>query len=99
MSSVQPRLFLCVDCGGTKTSAVLVDGSGNVAGRGAGGPSNFMDVGMKAFLRSVKTAVEAALEEAVGSKVNTTFQRSVVCNRTAKRDLFHRPFCPRRPLL
>jgi N-acetylglucosamine kinase-like BadF-type ATPase len=68
MSSEKP-LFLCLDCGGSKTAAVLVDNSGNVVGRGTGGPSNFMDVGMNAFLRSVKTAVQAALEEAVGSKV------------------------------
>ncbi|CEL61554.1 hypothetical protein RSOLAG1IB_10117 [Rhizoctonia solani AG-1 IB] len=67
MSSEKP-LFLCLDCGGSKTAAVLVDKSGNVVGRGTGGPSNFMDVGMNAFLRSVKTAVQAALEEAVGSK-------------------------------
>ncbi|CCO35864.1 N-acetylmuramic acid 6-phosphate etherase [Rhizoctonia solani AG-1 IB] len=67
MSSEKP-LFLCLDCGGSKTAAVLVDNSGNVVGRGTGGPSNFMDVGMNAFLRSVKTAVQAALEEAVGSK-------------------------------
>ncbi|GAB1523584.1 hypothetical protein RhiTH_006734 [Rhizoctonia solani] len=67
MSSENP-LFLCLDCGGSKTAAVLADRSGNVVGRGVGGPSNFMDVGMNAFLRSVKTAVQAALEEAVGSK-------------------------------
>ncbi|KAG8689898.1 hypothetical protein FRC11_014990 [Ceratobasidium sp. 423] len=68
MSSENP-LFLCLDCGGSKAAAVLVDKAGNVAGRGIGGPSNFMDVGMNAFLRSVKAAVEAALEEVMGSKV------------------------------
>jgi N-acetylglucosamine kinase-like BadF-type ATPase len=65
----QRTLFLCVDCGGTKTAAVLVDDSRNVVGRGSGGPSNFMDVGMTAFLRAVTTAVEAALGEAIGSEV------------------------------
>ncbi|CAE6384458.1 unnamed protein product [Rhizoctonia solani] len=67
MNSEHP-LFLCLDCGGSKTAAVLVDKSGNIVGRGTGGPSNFMDVGMNAFLRSVKTAVQAALEEAIGSQ-------------------------------
>ncbi|QRW12481.1 N-acetylmuramic acid 6-phosphate etherase [Ceratobasidium sp. AG-Ba] len=64
------RLFLCVDCGGTKTAAVVSDEAGNVVSRGSGGPSNFMDVGMTAFLRAVKTAVEAALHDAVGTEVS-----------------------------
>ncbi|KAG8740040.1 hypothetical protein FRC10_004798 [Ceratobasidium sp. 414] len=64
------KLFFCVDCGGTKTAAVIVDGAGSVVGRGSGGPSNFMDVGMSAFLRAVKVAVEAALAEATGAQVS-----------------------------
>ncbi|KAH7329777.1 BadF/BadG/BcrA/BcrD type ATPase [Rhizoctonia solani] len=67
MSSENP-LFLCLDCGGSKAAAVIVDKTGNVVGRGFGGPSNFMDVGMNAFLRSVKAAVEEALEDVIGSK-------------------------------
>lgn len=63
------RLFLCADCGGTKTAVVLVDESGNVVARGSGGPSNFMDVGMTAFVRAIRTAVEAALTDVLGSKV------------------------------
>ncbi|KAG9127897.1 hypothetical protein FRC07_007743 [Ceratobasidium sp. 392] len=63
------KLFLCVDCGGTKTAAVIVDGNSNVVGRGSGGPSNFTDVGMTAFLRAVKVAVEAALAVVNGAKV------------------------------
>ncbi|CAE6497320.1 unnamed protein product [Rhizoctonia solani] len=67
MSPENP-LFLCLDCGGSKAAAVIVDRTGNVVGRGFGGPSNFVHVGMNAFLRSVKAAVEDAVEDATGSK-------------------------------
>ncbi|CAE7234288.1 unnamed protein product [Rhizoctonia solani] len=67
MGSANP-LFLCLDCGGSKAAAVIVGKSGNVVGRGFGGPSNFVHVGMNAFLRSVKAATESALEDAIGSK-------------------------------
>ncbi|KAG9083858.1 hypothetical protein FS749_005683 [Ceratobasidium sp. UAMH 11750] len=65
----QRKLFLCVDCGGTKTAAVIADGTGTIVARGLGGPSNFTDVGMTAFLRAVKVAVEAALAEATGAQL------------------------------
>ncbi|KAG8717317.1 hypothetical protein FRC08_007700 [Ceratobasidium sp. 394] len=65
----QRKLFLCVDCGGTKTAAVIADGDGGIIARGLGGPSNFTDVGMTAFLRAVKVAVESALAEATGTQV------------------------------
>ncbi|KAG8700733.1 hypothetical protein FRC09_005784 [Ceratobasidium sp. 395] len=68
--TTQRKLFLCVDCGGTKTAAVIVDDSAKVVGRGTGGPSNFTDVGMTAFLRAVKVAVEAALAEVTGAKIS-----------------------------
>ncbi|KAJ1299782.1 hypothetical protein OPQ81_011998 [Rhizoctonia solani] len=77
MSSENP-LFLCLDCGGSKAAAVLVDKTGHAVGRGVGGPSNFMDVGMNTFLRSVKTAVEAALEDATGSKTILPLSSSIM---------------------
>lgn len=54
-------LFCCVDCGGTKAAAVIADADANILGRGIGGPANFKDVERSAFLSSVKTAVEDAL--------------------------------------
>ncbi|KAL5638147.1 hypothetical protein ACGC1H_005003 [Rhizoctonia solani] len=77
MSSETP-LFLCLDCGGSKAAAVAVDKAGNVVGRGLGGPSNFISVGMNAFLRSVKVAVESALEDATGSKTILPLSSSII---------------------
>ncbi|PWN99731.1 hypothetical protein FA09DRAFT_294864 [Tilletiopsis washingtonensis] len=59
-SRTPPRLYLAVDCGGTKAAAVVCDGSGRVRGRGFGGPANYTDVGLAAFLRSVDCAVPPA---------------------------------------
>lgn len=61
---VQPhstRLYLSVDCGGTKAAAVISSASGQVISRGLGGPANFTDVGMTNFVRAVTNAVESAL--------------------------------------
>jgi hypothetical protein len=55
-------LFCCVDCGGTKTTAVIADANANILARGVGGPANFKDVERPVFLNSVKTAVEDALD-------------------------------------
>ncbi|KAI0688986.1 hypothetical protein BC835DRAFT_1418881 [Cytidiella melzeri] len=55
-------LFLCVDCGGSKTSAVICDASGNIKGRALGGPSNFAYLGVDAFTSAVKDAVSNALK-------------------------------------
>ncbi|CAE6470239.1 unnamed protein product [Rhizoctonia solani] len=76
--SYENPLFLCLDCGGSKAAAVLVDKAGNVVGRGSGGPSNFISVGMNAFLRSVKTAVESALEDAIGSKTTLPLSSPII---------------------
>ncbi|PWN45907.1 hypothetical protein IE81DRAFT_296950 [Ceraceosorus guamensis] len=56
-----PRLYLAVDCGGTKAAAAICDEQGMVRGRGFGGPANYTDVGLRAFLRSVDAAVREAL--------------------------------------
>ncbi|CEH12955.1 BADF TYPE ATPASE DOMAIN-CONTAINING PROTEIN [Ceraceosorus bombacis] len=60
-SSRMPRLYLAVDCGGTKAAAAICDEQGMVRGRGFGGPANYTDVGLRAFLRSVDAAVREAL--------------------------------------
>ncbi|PSR79493.1 hypothetical protein PHLCEN_2v7018 [Hermanssonia centrifuga] len=58
-------LFLCVDCGGSKTSAVICDASGEVKGRALGGPSNFAYLGIDAFVDAVKVATSNALKTCV----------------------------------
>ncbi|KAF7982262.1 hypothetical protein HWV62_29501 [Athelia sp. TMB] len=55
-------LYLCVDCGGSKTSAVICDASGAVVGRALSGPSNFAYLGVAAFTREVALAVSNALK-------------------------------------
>lgn len=58
-------LFLCVDCGGSKTSAVICDAGGTVKGRALGGPSNFAYLGIDAFTEAVRVAVGNALKTCV----------------------------------
>lgn len=58
-------LFLCVDCGGSKTSAVICDAAGEVKGRALGGPSNFAYLGIDAFVAAVKVAVSNALKTCI----------------------------------
>ena len=64
-------LYLCIDCGGTKSAAVVANAKGDILGRGRGGPANFKDVGLTRFLSSVRSAVEAALAsiEAVSANI------------------------------
>jgi len=56
-------LYLCVDCGGTKTAAVISDESGNVVGRGSGGPSNITYLSLDGFIAAVKEAIGTALQQ------------------------------------
>lgn len=58
-------LYLCVDCGGSKTSAVICDAAGEIKGRALGGPSNFAYLGIDAFTAAVKDAVSNALKTCV----------------------------------
>ncbi|KAK7045635.1 hypothetical protein VNI00_007468 [Paramarasmius palmivorus] len=55
-------LFLCVDCGGSKTSAVICDSEGKILGRSYGGPSNLAYLGVENFLSAVRNAVGDALK-------------------------------------
>ena len=54
-------LYLCVDCGGSKTSAVIANEHGKILGRALSGSSNFAYSGVEAFI----AAVEATLSEAL----------------------------------
>ncbi|KAF8178585.1 hypothetical protein K438DRAFT_1844029 [Mycena galopus ATCC 62051] len=55
-------LYLCVDCGGSKTSAVISDSSGNIVGRALGGPSNFAYLSLQDFRTAVSLTVSDALK-------------------------------------
>lgn len=57
-----PRLYLAVDCGGSKAAAAICDEDCHVVGKGRGGPSNFTDEGLNSFLLSVEDAIRDALD-------------------------------------
>ena len=57
--------YLCVDCGGSKTAAVICNAQGEILGRALGGPSNYAYLGIKAFSDAVKVAVSNALKTCV----------------------------------
>ncbi|KAF8622773.1 hypothetical protein AX15_006856 [Amanita polypyramis BW_CC] len=56
-------LYLCVDCGGTKTSAVICDADSKIVGRAFGGPSNFTYVPLNAFIAVINAVVTQALSD------------------------------------
>ena len=58
-------LYLCVDCGGSKTSAAIANEHGKIVGRALGGPSNAAYIGIESFVAAVKTAVSDALKTSV----------------------------------
>jgi len=57
--------FLCVDCGGSKTSAVIANHDGKIVGRALGGPSNFSYMSADLFRDAVRTAVSGALKACI----------------------------------
>ncbi|XP_006461229.1 hypothetical protein AGABI2DRAFT_192764 [Agaricus bisporus var. bisporus H97] len=57
-------IFLCVDCGGSKTAAAIADHQGNIIGRGTAGPSNLAYLSPEAYISSVRAAVTQALSSA-----------------------------------
>jgi N-acetylglucosamine kinase-like BadF-type ATPase len=58
-------LYLCVDCGGSKTSAVICSSSGEIVGRALGGPSNYAYSGNAVFIQAVNEAVSNALKTCI----------------------------------
>ena len=65
-------LYLAIDCGGTKTAAVLCTPDGTVVASEFGGASNFTYLGLDAFLKSVGKVTSAALMMALRSPVTIT---------------------------
>ena len=61
-----PALYLGIDGGQTGTQAVLADATGRVLGRGAGGPSNHVEMpgGRERLRDAVIDSANAALREA-----------------------------------
>ena len=69
-------LFLGVDGGASRTRAVLVDGAGNVRGRGEAGGANQSSVGVAGAGASVRAATDAALHAAgAGAKQHDLTRR------------------------
>ena len=56
-------LYLCVDCGGSKTSAAICDADSRIVGRGIAGPSNYAYLTLDAFVAAVRDAVSGALKD------------------------------------
>ncbi|KDN37666.1 hypothetical protein K437DRAFT_259725 [Tilletiaria anomala UBC 951] len=74
MPSASSRLYLSVDCGGSKTAAAVADGRGVILGRGLGGAANYTDVGLGNFLRSVRNTVDAAMSAVAAHAYTRTAQ-------------------------
>jgi N-acetylglucosamine kinase-like BadF-type ATPase len=58
------ELFLGVDGGGTKTVAVIADGTGHIVAAGRAGGSNYQSIGETAAGRELRAAVDVALRGA-----------------------------------
>ena len=55
-------LYLCVDCGGSKTATAICNAQGEILGRAYGGPSNYAYLGLDNFINVVKRTVSDALK-------------------------------------
>lgn len=55
---------LGLDCGGTSTQALLAAVTGEILGRGTGGPANYTSHGVKTVVESSKQAIQEALSQA-----------------------------------
>jgi N-acetylglucosamine kinase-like BadF-type ATPase len=65
----EKEYLLGVDGDGKRTQALLADREGNVLARGLGPDSNIHTVGLEAFGKAVRTAVDGALLSVVGPRV------------------------------
>lgn len=67
-----PDLYLAIDCGGTKTAAVLCTPEGTILATASGGGSNFSYLGLDAFLKCIAEVTSSALSHALQSSVTIT---------------------------
>ena len=58
------QIFVGVDGGGSKTSAVVVDEQGREIGRGVAGASNYQGIGLELAVTNVRLAIQSALAAA-----------------------------------
>ena len=65
-------LYLAIDCGGTKTTAVLCTPDGTILASASGGGSNFTSLGLDAFLKRISEVTSSALSTALQSPVIIT---------------------------
>ena len=65
-------LYLAIDCGGTKTAAVLCAPEGTIVASALGGGSNFSYLGLDAFLKCIAEVTSSALSTALQSSVTIT---------------------------
>lgn len=65
--------FIGVDGGGSKTAAVIMDESGEVAGEGRSGPSNHLRVGVEEAGKNIRGAIKQAVEEAGTTLASVAF--------------------------
>lgn len=57
----EESLYVCLDCGGSKTACSISNAAGKIVARATGGPSNFADAGAEGFVSAVKLATQKAL--------------------------------------
>src|SRR6266403_6044694 len=67
-----PELYLAIDCGGTKTAAVLCAPDGTILSSALGGGSNFSYLGLDAFLNRIAEVTSSVLSTALRSPVTIT---------------------------
>ncbi|KAH6914331.1 hypothetical protein BKA70DRAFT_1261090 [Coprinopsis sp. MPI-PUGE-AT-0042] len=65
-------LYLCVDCGGTKTACVISDAGGAIVGRGSGGPSNITYLPVEQFIGAISEAIVEALKTALPAEASAS---------------------------
>lgn len=66
------ELYLAIDCGGTKTAAVLCLSSGDTVARAVTKGSNFTYLGLDVFLESIQATVSSVLTAALQSPTPVT---------------------------
>jgi N-acetylmuramic acid 6-phosphate etherase len=64
MADTTSPFVIGVDGGGSKTEAVVADRQGAILGRGAGGSSNYLNVGLDTASIALQTAIAQALQQA-----------------------------------
>lgn len=64
------KFFLGVDGGGTKTTAVVIDGQGKILGKGKAGSTNYHNVGEEGAKKNLERVAQAALKKAAVSNLS-----------------------------